>query len=428
MKVQLGGGVRDMRTVEGWLEKGVGRVIIGTAAVKDPGFVREAARLHPGRIAVGIDALDGRVAVDGWARQSDMSALELGRRFEDAGVAAIIYTDIARDGVLQGLNIAATVALAEALSIPVIASGGLASIEDVKRLLEPDCAKLAGAITGRALYDGRLDAREALALLGGAGQMLKSRVIPCLDVKDGRVVKGVNFVNLRDAGDPVESAIAYDKAGADELCFLDITASHENRGILLDVVRRTAEVCFMPLTVGGGVRTVEDIRQLLLAGADKASINSAAVADRQFVRQAAEKFGSQCVVVAIDAKRVSTPGEPLRWEIFTHGGTAADGRRRHPIRARGRRARRRRNSADLDGSRRRQDRLRPRTYARGGGRGDHSRHRLRRRRQSRPSRRWRAARGTRAPCSPPRSSISANTRSAQAKERMASAGIAMRMD
>jgi cyclase len=155
--------------------------------------------------------------------------------------------------------------------------------------------------------------------------MLKSRVIPCLDVKDGRVVKGVNFVNLRDAGDPVESAIAYDKAGADELCFLDITASHENRGTLLDVVRRTAEVCFMPLTVGGGVRTTEDIRGLLLAGADKASINSAAVADRQFVRAAAEKFGSQCVVVAIDAKRVSKLDEPPRWEIFTHGGRRTTG-------------------------------------------------------------------------------------------------------
>ena len=150
--------------------------------------------------------------------------------------------------------------------------------------------------------------------------MFKVRVIPCLDVKDGRVVKGVNFVNLRDAGDPVESAVAYDKAGADELCFLDITASHENRGTLLDVVRRTAEACFMPLTVGGGVRTTEDIRRLLLAGADKVSINSAAVSDRQFVRAAAEKFGSQCVVVAIDAKRVSAPGDAPRWEIFTHGG------------------------------------------------------------------------------------------------------------
>jgi cyclase len=151
--------------------------------------------------------------------------------------------------------------------------------------------------------------------------MLKSRVIPCLDVKDGRVVKGVNFVDLIDAGDPVEAAKAYDAAGADELCFLDIAASHENRGTLLDVVTRTAEACFMPLTVGGGVRTVEDIRALLLAGADKASINTAAVNDRGFVRRAAEKFGSQCVVVAIDAKAVA----PGKWEIFTHGGRTPTG-------------------------------------------------------------------------------------------------------
>ncbi|MGD1038556.1 MAG: imidazole glycerol phosphate synthase subunit HisF [Roseiarcus sp.] len=155
--------------------------------------------------------------------------------------------------------------------------------------------------------------------------MLKSRLIPCLDVKDGRVVKGVQFVDLRDAGDPVECAIAYDEAGADELCFLDITASHENRGTLIDVVRRTAEVCFMPLTVGGGVRALEDIRNLLLAGADKVSINSAAVADRRIVRAAAEKFGAQCIVVAIDAKQVSKAGEPPRWEIFTHGGRRPTG-------------------------------------------------------------------------------------------------------
>uniref|UniRef100_UPI0035B040CC imidazole glycerol phosphate synthase subunit HisF n=1 Tax=Aestuariivirga sp. TaxID=2650926 RepID=UPI0035B040CC len=146
-------------------------------------------------------------------------------------------------------------------------------------------------------------------------------LIPCLDVKDGRVVKGVNFVDLRDAGDPVQIAKAYDAAGADELCFLDITATHENRGIILDVVQRTAEACFMPLTVGGGVRALDDIRKLLLAGADKVSINSAAVANRDFVRQAAEKFGAQCVVVAIDAKSVS----PGKWEIFTHGGRKPTG-------------------------------------------------------------------------------------------------------
>jgi cyclase len=153
--------------------------------------------------------------------------------------------------------------------------------------------------------------------------MFKVRVIPCLDVKDGRVVKGVKFVNLRDAGDPVEAAIAYDAAGADELTFLDITASHENRDTIYDVVQRTAEACFMPLTVGGGVRTVDDIRKLLTCGADKVSINTAAVARRAFVKEAAEKFGDQCIVVAIDAKQVSRPGEPARWEIFTHGG-------RHP--------------------------------------------------------------------------------------------------
>jgi cyclase len=155
--------------------------------------------------------------------------------------------------------------------------------------------------------------------------MFKVRVIPCLDVKDGRVVKGVNFVDLRDAGDPVEAAVAYDAAGADELCFLDITATHENRGTMLDVVRRTAEACFMPLTVGGGVRTIDDIRTLLTSGADKVSINSAAVSRRAFVREAAEKFGDQCIVAAIDAKRVNEPATPDRWEIFTHGGRKATG-------------------------------------------------------------------------------------------------------
>jgi len=163
--VQLGGGIRDMRTVERWLEKGLARVIIGTAAVRDPAFVREAAKAFPGRVAVGIDARGGRVAVEGWAEASELTSVDLGRRFEDAGVAALIYTDIARDGMLQGLDFAGTVALAEAVSIPVIASGGLASIVDIRRLLEPDCGRLEGAIAGRALYDGSLSARDALALI-----------------------------------------------------------------------------------------------------------------------------------------------------------------------------------------------------------------------------------------------------------------------
>jgi len=168
MPVQLGGGVRDMKTVEGWLGKGIRRVIIGTAAVRDPALVKQAAKAFPGRVAVGLDARDGKVAVAGWAETSEMSALDIARRFEDAGVAAIIYTDISRDGLLKGLNLDATIALAEAVSIPVIASGGLASLDDIKALLTPRARKLEGAITGRALYDGRLDAAAALKLIKAA--------------------------------------------------------------------------------------------------------------------------------------------------------------------------------------------------------------------------------------------------------------------
>ncbi len=166
--VQLGGGIRDRATLDAWLGKGVARVIIGTAAVRDPALVKEAARAHPGRVAVGLDARDGKVAVEGWAATSELSALDIARRFEDAGVAAIIYTDVARDGMLRGLNLDATVALARHISIPVIASGGFASLDDVRALLQPRAQKLQGAIVGRALYDGRLDAAEALKLIRSA--------------------------------------------------------------------------------------------------------------------------------------------------------------------------------------------------------------------------------------------------------------------
>jgi phosphoribosylformimino-5-aminoimidazole carboxamide ribotide isomerase len=168
MPLQLGGGIRDLKTVEAWLTKGVARVIIGTAAVRDPELVKSAAKRFPGRVAVGLDARDGRVAVEGWAETSELTTLDIAKRFEDAGVAAIIFTDIARDGLLKGLNLEATVALAERVSIPVIASGGFASIEDVKALLQPRAKKLAGAIAGRALYDGRLDPAAALALIRSA--------------------------------------------------------------------------------------------------------------------------------------------------------------------------------------------------------------------------------------------------------------------
>jgi len=168
MPVQLGGGIRDLKTIEAWLARGIRRVIIGTAAVRDPELVRDAAKQFPGRVAVGLDARDGKVAVQGWAVSSEMTALDIARRFEDAGIAAIIFTDIARDGLLAGLNLDATIALAECISIPVIASGGLASIADVRALFEPRARKLEGAISGRALYDGRLDAAEAIKLIRAA--------------------------------------------------------------------------------------------------------------------------------------------------------------------------------------------------------------------------------------------------------------------
>lgn len=165
--VQLGGGIRDLATIEAWLEKGITRVIIGTAAVKNPDLVREACKRFPGRVVVGLDAKDGKVAVEGWAEVSDVTVLDMARRFEDVGVAAIVFTDIARDGVLEGLNMEATVGLADAIKTPVIASGGLSSIDDIKALIAADCAGLEGAISGRALYDGRLDPAQAIALLKG---------------------------------------------------------------------------------------------------------------------------------------------------------------------------------------------------------------------------------------------------------------------
>lgn len=168
MPIQLGGGIRDLKTVAAWLDKGISRVIIGTAAVRDPALVKDAAKRFPGQVAVGLDARDGKVAVEGWAETSQVTALDIARRFEDAGVAAIIFTDIARDGLLKGLNLDATIALADAITVPVIASGGLASLDDVRALLAPRASKLAGAITGRALYDGRLDPAAAMALIRAA--------------------------------------------------------------------------------------------------------------------------------------------------------------------------------------------------------------------------------------------------------------------
>ena len=236
LHIQLGGGIRDRAAIDYWLGLGIDRVVLGTAALRDPELVRRAARDYPGRIVVGIDARDGRVAVEGWAETSEIGAVELGTPLRRCrGRRDRLHRHRPRRRA-DRVDAAATAAFAREVGVPVIASGGVASLADIAALKARAADGIAGAICGRALYDGRLDPRAALRLLAERPPMLKMRVIPCLDVKDGRVVKGVNFVDLTDAGDPVEQARLYDREGADELCFLDITASHEGRDTLYDVV------------------------------------------------------------------------------------------------------------------------------------------------------------------------------------------------
>jgi imidazole glycerol phosphate synthase subunit HisF len=305
--VQLGGGIRDLDTIERCLDDGLTYVIIGTAAVKNPGFLHDACTAFPGHIIVGLDAKDGKVATDGWSKLTGHDVVDLGKKYEDYGVESIIYTDIGRDGMLSGINIEATVRLAQALTIPVIASGGLSPRR------HPAALRVEAKASSDHCRSRHL--RRVARLQGGAGSspmpaalMLAKRIIPCLDVTAGRVVKGTNFVDLRDAGDPVEIARRYDEQGADEVTFLDITASSDQRDIILHIVEACAAQVFIPLTVGGGVRKVEDVRRLLNAGADKVSMNTAAVKNPDLVFDASSKVGSQCIVVAIDAKQVAPGG------------------------------------------------------------------------------------------------------------------------
>ncbi len=230
----------------------------------------------------------------------------------------IIFTDIDKDGMLAGPNFDQLAALRASVSCEIIASGGVSTLEDIAALKK---LGIDGAIAGKAVYTGTLDLAKAIK---GGGVMLAKRIIPCLDVKDGRVVKGVNFVGLRDAGDPVELAKFYSQEGADEIVFLDITATSDNRDTIADVVRRTCREVFVPVTVGGGIRTVDDFREILRAGADKISINSSAVKNPDLVNAAAEKYGSQCVVVAIDAR--ANEQMPSGFEVYVAGGRTPTGK------------------------------------------------------------------------------------------------------
>ena len=334
------------------LRLGATRIVLGTVAMRQPEIVGDAVReFGADAIVVALDARDGYVAVEGWQTATTVEASHAATMMRELGVTRLLFTDVARDGMLSGPNIEATEALARGSGLGVIASGGVATLDQVAALAQRAAAGIRGAIIGQALYAGemivarRASCSKKRLLPDGfraesdwrLKKMLAKRIIPCLDVKDGRVVKGVNFVSLRDAGDPVEQAQVYDREGADELVFLDITASHERRDIVIEMVRRVADTVFIPFTVGGGIRTADDIRELLMAGADKVSINSTAVTHPEVITAGATRFGSQCIVVAIDgeigratAGRCSSTGGgyprdmkwwrgPGRWKAWARG-------------------------------------------------------------------------------------------------------------
>ena len=322
VRVQTGGGIRSEDDVAAVLDLGVARVVMGTAALADPPLATRCARRWPARVAVGLDYVvrpDGvaEARAHGWEEGSGRTVPELLALWSDEPIGAVVATAIARDGMLGGSDLAGLRALLELAAseraLPVIASGGVGTLDDLR-----DLAALVPSDEA-----GRRDRRQgpgrgAFQREGGGGRMRSVRLIPCLDVTDGRVVKGVRFVDLTDEGDPVELAARYDAEGADELTFLDITASSDGRDTMVSVVARTAEQVFIPLTVGGGVRETEDARRLLRAGADKVAVNTAAVERPTLVRDIADEFGTQCAVVAIDAR--ARVGAGAGWQVYTHGG------------------------------------------------------------------------------------------------------------
>lgn len=312
--IQVGGGIRSIEVIENYLNREVSRVIIGTAAIQNPEFLREAVEKFGERIAVSIDARNGFVATDGWTKESTVKALDLVKDLEEVGVQTIVYTDILKDGMLQGPNFEELQAVNQATTIDVIASGGVTTEEDVKRLREQ---KMYGAIIGKALYDGTLNFKN---LMDGE-KMEKKNIIACLDVKNGRVVKGQQFQNIQEVADPVELAKQYNNDQVDELVLYDITASVEKRNVFIDLVENIAKVIQVPFTVGGGISSIADIEKVLQAGADKVSINSAAIENPDLISEASQKYGSETIVFALDAKEVA----PGKWNVFSKGGQVDTG-------------------------------------------------------------------------------------------------------
>ncbi len=313
VRIQAAGGIRTTADARGLLDAGAERVVTGTLAAEEHGAFRELVRaIGAERIVAAIDVLDGRVRVSGWQREASRDLEAVLHEVERSGVEEILVTDISRDGTLGGPSFGLYRRLARKTKLKIIASGGVATLGDVVSLAR--IPNVSGCVIGKALLDGRFSVREAKERAAGR-DAIPVRVIPCLDVRGGRVVKGVNFAAIRDAGDPEECAARYEADGADELVVLDISATDQGRATALETVQRVAGALFIPLTAGGGVRTIEDFRALLRAGADRVAINTAAVQKPDLIREARAEFGAQAVVLSCDAKK---SGEG--YEVMVRGG------------------------------------------------------------------------------------------------------------
>jgi len=333
-RVQLGGGLRDREAVEWALGAGCERVVLGSLPARDPEAFAALARAFPGRTLPALEVAAGELRVAGWTRAAGSGLADTCRRLRGLPCPAVLVTDVERDGMMCGPNLELARRVAAATGLPALLSGGVRTLADLAAAAA--LPEIAGVVLGRALYERRIDLAAALALSAastpqavapaGAPSGLTRRVIPCLDVAAGRVVKGVRFRDLADQGDPAEAAERYAAQGADEIVFLDVTAAPEGRDTDLDWVRRTAERVFIPLTVGGGVRAAADAGRLLLAGADKVAVNTAAVRRPELIAELARRFGSQCVVLSVDARRLPGPGPAARWEVVVEGGRTPTGR------------------------------------------------------------------------------------------------------
>lgn len=309
--IQVGGGIRNYDDATYYLENGVNRIILGTSAILDPDLIRKLIQAYgTERIIVSLDVDKEKVKIEGWQENTEVDVFEALDNLIELSISTIIITDIDRDGMLSGPNVDLMKAVIKK-GFKVIAAGGVSTMTDLDDLNEVRCY---GAISGKAIYEGKIDLNQAIEKFATNSNLTK-RIIPCMDVANNRVVKGVSFKNLRDAGDPVELGKYYSDMGADELVFLDIAACVENRSTFCELVSRIAENVNIPFTVGGGIRKVEDIRNLLNAGADKVGIGTIAVSKPDFIQEAADEFGSQCIVISLDCKK-----ERDSWKLYVKGG------------------------------------------------------------------------------------------------------------